>query len=180
MYPEVLERFLSKDSILLHLSYLHTIRLKHSVNEKSIPEICGKSIAEITKMKLKSEIKSDILPHIISIKSHELYFDSFSPNQIPCHKIKLFYSSHEDFLYRIFLLARESVGGFVYIYSDPYGRPKFDIRFPKDSRPLPYTPLLSIDMHEHAFFSDYRFDSDRYIKALLPYLDLTRLFKNNT
>ena len=179
MSSEAMERFLSKDSLNEHRMYLHTLRLKHSIMEKSVPEIKGKGISEIIKLNLKKSLKNDILPGIISIKSHELYFESFSDKAVSCTEIKKYYSSSEAFLYRLFTKAREAVGGFVYICLDGGGRPYIEVRFPSDKEPLRYSPVLCVDMYEHAFFADYRFDCDRYLKNLLPYLDISRLFSYN-
>ena len=42
---------------------------------------------------------------------------------------------------------------------------------------LPYLPLVCIDVCEHAYFLDYGFDKERYLKSALPYLDITKLLE---
>lgn len=176
MYPEIMEHFLSKEAIVEHLSYYNNLRLGYSILEKSIPGIAMKSPREIFKMSLPREELNDILPYIINLKSHYLYFSSFVGAGAPIPQIKGYYSSEEDFIYRVYTAAKNAVGGFLFVGVDRAGIPSLETVYPFE-RALPkIRPALCIDMQEHAYFSDYGFNCEGYLKNLLPYLNLSAVF----
>ena len=176
METQALRAFLSEDTVKLHASHLSDIQLKYSVIKKSIPELNGKTLREIMKMRLGKDVKDDILPLINSIKSHIMYFSSFALNPKPCNEIRRYYSSEAAFLYEMYLVARETPFGFLYISLSDRGTP---IALVSDGFSLPSStspPRLAIDLCEHAYFLDYHFDKDRYLRACLSHLDISRLF----
>ncbi|MBQ2876816.1 MAG: hypothetical protein IJE25_07385 [Clostridia bacterium] len=176
MNTEIMRAFLSEETIKTHLEYVRQTRLKYSIYEKSIPEIKGAPLRKIYGSKFSEQIKKEILPYIISIKSHELYFSSFCERPRPCPEIKEYYSSAAAFLYEVREAALDIDHGFLYIMRDRSGKPVFT------SDPHPQgilrnsPPTLAIDLSEHAYFSDYSFDKRRYLAAMLPRLDLSEIF----
>ena len=65
--------------------------------------------------------------------------------------------------------------GFLLIFADKrknlaftYGESLVDVIIKNE-------PLLAIDLWEHAYFSDYGFDKKRYVKNLLPYINLDKI-----
>ena len=168
-----LRAFLTEENIMIHKEYSKTLRLRHSIAEKSIPQIKGKSILEIEKMRLPSSVKNDILPNLREYVAHEIYFRSFCSNRLSCPKIKDFYSSVEAFLYEIYLIASCKSYGFVFVFVDERGRPM--IHHSEDCKRIMLTPSLAIDVSEHAYFLDYRFDKERYLRSALSNLNLSLL-----
>ena len=167
--------FLSEDSIKAHIAYLKNLCLVHSIEEKSFPIIKGKSALEISKMNIDKRIKSEILPRLFDIELHRAYFDSFTENPLPCREIKRYFSSEDDFCYEILTLARGTDYGFVYVTKNLRAEP--EIKSTNDgTRLLCQAPLLAVDVSEHAYFSDYGFDKDKYLRSSLARLDFQKLF----
>lgn len=167
--------FLSEGSIKAHIEYLRGERLRHSIDEKSFPEIKGKSIAEISRMNLKRTVKSEIIKRLTNIKLHECYFSSFCEAQAPYKPIKKFYSSEDAFLYEILTLARESEHGFIYVTSGERKRPEIKLSIENPAALLRDVPILALDISEHAYFADYSFDKEKYLRGALSHLDISKL-----
>ena len=167
--------FLSEESIKAHIEYMRGERLRHSIDEKSFPEIKGMSPREISKINLKRSVKSEILRRKTNICLHECYFSSFVQVASPCKAIKKFYSSEDAFLYEILLLARDTDFGFVYVCLDERGRPSIRLSKENSYTFIKDTPLLALDVCEHAYFSDYGFDKEKYLRGALLHFDLTKL-----
>lgn len=174
MNPSVLEAFLTKDNIDEHLSHFRTQRLKYSILEKSIPEIKGKTVREIYRMRLKQEIKSEVLPCINSIVCHKIYFSSFCKNPAPCARIREFYISDDSFLYEILELGRRYDCGFILVGYGTHDKPYMTV-YQDFSDYIPEGVVLALDLCEHAYFLDYRFEKERYLKAALARLDRGKL-----
>ena len=167
--------FLSEDNIKRHLEHLRTYRLRYSILEKSFPDIKGKDIAGIVRMKIKREIKDEALSLLWYIKSHECFFDSFTDRQQKGGKLTKHYSSRDKFLYDLFVEAKEREYGFLFVYLDKYGIPRCRFSTATDGAFINYEPILALDLYEHAYFNDYGFNRDRYLRSALEYLDLERL-----
>ena len=169
--------FLSEDSIRGHLEFYRQERLKYSILEKSIPEIKGKALSELYKMPIHGEIREEILSKAKFLKSHELYFSSFCERRRVCCEIKRYYSSEAAFLYEITERALRMQGGFLYILRDRRGRP-FAVNGEEAWRGYDFAPCLALDMAEHAYFLDYRFDKERYIRSALACIEINEIFSN--
>lgn len=171
-YP--MRSFLSQENIKLHTDYLKTLRDKHSINEKSIPDIKGKTPAEISGLDIKKNIKSEILLNIITIKSHETYFSSFACAPSICPELKKHYSSEAAFLFELFCAAKGTDSDFLYVFVE---RNRPVIRPSREAHGVYIStcPVLALDLCEHAYFLDYRFRRDEYIHQAIEHLDLSLL-----
>ena len=170
--------FLTEENISAHKEYAKTLRLRHSIMEKSIPEIKGKSIFEIEKMKLKKSDKEQILPNLSEYLAHELFFKSFTTLPSNAQFIKKHYLSEEAFLYEIMTAGMKIKDGFVFIYLGDRGEPKIQSC---QSGVIPKCmPRLAVDVCEHAYFLDYRFEKEQYLKNALSHLDLSVLTSDKT
>ena len=165
--------FLTEENILIHKEYMRSLRLRHSIMEKSIPEIKGKTIFEIEKMRLSASAKDDILPNYREYLAHELYFRSFSIDRCSPSSIREHYSSVESFLYEVYLMASNMTGGFVFVFVDERGRPI--INHSDNIKRVRLAPRLAIDISEHAYFLDYRFEKERYLRSAIANLNLSLL-----
>ena len=171
----VMELFLSKDNILKHREYMDNLRCKHSVMEKSIPEIMGKKPCEIYRMRLKRSVKQEILPLLINYYSHMTFFDSFSKNDVRHPEIKRYFSSEDDFCYRALEYAKGIEYGFLYVYKDRRGNIKFvSSEEPNDIYAVT-EPVLALDVCEHVYFADYGYRREEYLKAAIARLDIAKL-----
>ena len=158
-----------------HLDYLRGCRLRYSILEKSFPELKGKGSAEIVRMNIKRDLKDEALSLLWYIKAHERFFDSFCDRQQRAERLSGHYLSREKFLYNLFLEAKEREAGFLFIYLDKYSIPRYSFSTVNDGAFIIYEPILAVDLYEHAYFNDYGFKRDRYLRSALEYLDLERL-----
>ena len=165
--------FLTEENINCHKEYMRSLRLRHSISEKSIPDIKGKSVFEIEKMHISSKDKREILSNFREYLAHHLYFNSFCTQQKSAKILKKYYSSSEVFLYELYLLAMGKKGGFIFVSISDRGLP--EIVYKGDEERLKNPPCLAIDISEHAYFLDYRFDKDAYIRGALSHLNLSVL-----
>ncbi|MBQ8321063.1 MAG: hypothetical protein IJX92_01695 [Clostridia bacterium] len=175
MDSSAMELFLSKDNISKHREYTETLRCKHSVMEKSIPEIAGKTPLEIYRMSLKRSVKCEILPLLINYHSHLTFFDSFAKNDVRHPAIKRYFSSEDDFCYRALEYAKGIEYGFLYVYKDRRGNIKFASSGENNGMYLTTMPLLALDVCEHAYFADYGYRKEEYLKAAVARLDIAKL-----
>ena len=165
--------FLTEENIMIHKEYMRTLRLRHSILEKSVPQIKGKSVFEIEKMRLNSSIKDDALPNLREYLAHEIYFNSFENARHSSPAVKDYYSSYEAFLYEIYLVAMNESCGFVFVFIDERGRPI--ICHNNANKRVKFMPKIAIDISEHAYFLDYRFDKERYLRSALANLNISLL-----
>ena len=171
MYSPVMESFLSKENIKLHLSHLNDLKLKYSILEKSCPILHKKRYSDVYSMKLSREVKQEALELLYKIEAHEIYFSSFCEKNQRCDFLRKYFPSKEAFLYEIFLLAKTSKSDFLFISTVKKGKPV--ISFEEDT--LMFNPLLVLDLAEHSYFGDYGFDREEYIRRAISVLDLAKL-----
>ena len=170
--------FLSEGNVRRHLDHLRTMRLRYSIIEKSLPDIKGRSAEEIIKMNLGREIKDEILSLLWYIRSHECFFDSFTDGPERA-KVRLkHYCSREKLIYDLYTEAKEKKYGFLYLYRDRSGVVRYRFAEQNDGAFINYQPMLAIDLYEHAYFNDYGFNKEAFLKGALEYLDLARLNEN--
>lgn len=172
-----LNTFLSMENIERHFDYVNNLKLKLSILEKSYPSISGKRMENIQKLNINREIKEEVSDLMINIRAHELFFDSFALKNIKCDYLRKYYSSEEAFFYEVYEKAKMVQTGFLYIFQKAKGGVEIvidDVRgfyFRKE-------PLFALDLYEHAYFLDYGFDRELYLKNSISHLDLSK-FKNS-
>lgn len=176
MIPENMLFFLTSESIKNHMEYMNTVYAKFSIYEKSIPSLSGKSINEIVRMRLDKNDKENIISLLKEYHSHKTYFNSFAKNDRPCKEIKRFYTSENDFCYRVIERARAERTGFIYIINDRKGKPFVFHSSEREDVYITVIPTLALDLCEHAYFADYGFNRDEYIRRAVARLDISRLF----
>lgn len=148
---KALNSFLSEENIRRHEEYLNNLRLKLSILEKSDPSV----------IRAGSQMKREESELIKEIKSHELFFDSFTQEQG---------AGHDRERYEIYCRCIERECGFLYIYYDRGIKKGFDM--PRVEK------CLCIDLFEHCYFLDYGFKKDKFLKNCISHLDLARLLDN--
>ncbi len=167
--------FFSEDSIILHNEYLRIKKLKYSILEKSIKGIKGKGVTDILRMRLNKAEKSEILQLLPEIILHDIFFDSFTDCKYcnidsPGNRYKSSYGLLND----IYREAMSISHGFVTV---SLCRGEINVSASENYvELLQYEmPILSVDVCEHAYFYDYRFDKERYLLNALPYLNLSKI-----
>lgn len=173
---KAMNMFLSEDNIKRHIEHLRTLKLKYSIIEKSNPIIASKSMREVATTKMRFEDREEVLNILWQINAHECYFNSFSDNPKRCNKLKEYYSSPERFIYEVYMQAEKASDGFLFLHLEKNGRPI--VSFSDNGRAafIKYQPVLALDLCEHAYFCDYGFRRDKYIRSALTYFDLARLY----
>ncbi len=177
MFYDGMLTFLSRDNIMLHLSFLEKLKLKYSILEKSYEGIKGKTLVQIPKLRIPIDVREEAIATLSEIESHNLYFSSFSDKTYVCKEIREYYSSEEAFLYEIFEEAVKSKGNFLFVCRDGRGKPMIfsDKSFAELYQK--YKPLLALDLCEHSYFIDYGFDREEYLRRAVGKLDLLKLIK---
>ena len=168
MNRELQLAFVSDEALNRHLEHLTDLKLKYSVLEKSYPILLNADIQRVKYTRLDRAAKSEAIDLIVKIKSHECYFDSFCLNPKPYKPIKRYFSSEDAFVYEMFSAAKNSKEPFIYVYKDRYGTPFVTDRYYGN-------PIFAVDLSEHAYFLDYGFSREEYLRRALGYLDLGKL-----
>jgi superoxide dismutase len=70
-------------------------------------------------------------------------------------------------------MASNMTGGFVFVFVDERGRPI--INHSDNIKRVRLAPRLAIDISEHAYFLDYRFEKERYLRSAIANLNLSLL-----
>jgi len=65
----MIRKFLSETALNLHKEHLKKLKLQYSVFEKSKPEIIGKDISEISRLRIKD--KAEIIKLSCDIRCHD-------------------------------------------------------------------------------------------------------------
>ena len=176
MFSDAMLRFLSRDSILAHIDYMKELSLKYSIIEKSYPALAGKDIFKAKGSVIPRSVRGEAEELMRAILSHKIYFNSFAENLAPCPEIRKFYPSEDSFCYEVLSLARAFNGGFIYVFSGGGNSPRI-----LHSSNIPRVfereaPTLALDLSEHAYFADYGFERDKYLRAAVARLDIKKLF----
>lgn len=164
-------KFLSDRAVELHKEYLRQERLKYSILEKSIPKIVGKGIREISGMRLKE--KDEIINLKCNILCHELFFESFGKGFESSYAVRAKFRTEASFFYEVSESAKSARGDFLFFCSSN-GSVSVHIGEGRLISRLK-NPVLVIDLCEHAYFLDYGFERDAYVKTALAHLKLSKL-----
>ena len=168
-------RFLSEESVARHREHLRQICLRYSILQKSETILKNRDIREIPWQKLPVDLRSEAYSYLSEIELHDAFFSSFTDlTFLPLPENCLGYGNAQQLLNHLYRLGKEGVGGFAVVYK--VGRKILVKRLmPPYRELLTIRPLLALDLAEHAYFSDYAFDMERYLLAALPHLDVSRL-----
>ncbi|MBO7304244.1 MAG: hypothetical protein J6V09_03395 [Clostridia bacterium] len=110
-----------------------------------------------------------------NIAFHELYFNSFGESYQHSPELKCQFGSEAEFLYQLYLAAQdERIVGVVATLS---GRNIKIVKLDSYAAISHLTPILALDVMEHAYFGDYGFDRCAYLKSALSYLNISDIDK---
>ena len=170
--------FISQTNYELHREHLRQLKLRMSIFEKSYPQIKGKSPRQILKLPIDRTEREAAASLLADILAHELFFDSFSSTNTTSRPVRDAYGSEANFLYLISRKA-EKCHGFLFVVQDRCGVPEIvAYNEPLSAFLSNATPTLAVDLCEHAYFYDYFFDRESYVKAALSRLDLSKIKKS--
>ncbi len=170
---EGIQSILSDECLQLHADYLSNLKLQYSIFEKSTPDICKKSLKEILNIKIDRKYKDEIIKKKAEITAHEIYFSSFGEKHQSSSEILKTYHSLSSFLHMLYKKALEINHGFLFVYKY---KGKIDVYVGDNYfKILSNTnQILALDLCEHAYFYDYGFNKEKYIKNSLSRLNFNR------
>ena len=167
--------FLSEENIKKHLEHTKRMKLKLSILCKSFADLNSTSIKDVLHSNIDAEAKKEAVELLWYIKSHELFFDSFTETPRKSDVLLKQYSSQEKFLYDLYLSVKDVTSAFLFVYTDQKGFVRYSVSKKYDGEFLRINPLLAIDLFEHTYFWDYGFEKEKFLRAALTHLDLSRL-----
>ena len=170
-----LRSFLSEENIKMHQGYLKNLKLRYSLSEKSIQNLKGKSMDEVRRMGIKKSVKEELLALLSEIKLHECYFRSFSSASSTSELIKKHYGSDSSFRYELLVCARESPGDFLCVFLRGRSTPEIRACRKDFLAHRAEMPSLALDLCEHAYFFDYGYGKEAYLRAAISHLDCSKL-----
>jgi superoxide dismutase len=168
-------QFLSEENINLHKEYYRNLKHKYSILEKSIGALKGKSLDGLYGLRIAKDAKQEAINLAGEIYLHELFFSSFIPDKEikrqNTDKIKAEFGSWENFVFEGYMYAKQQKNGFL-ILSEKGNRLCF-----LGSEGMYKLPkiFLALDLSEHAYFLDYKFERDDYIKSALFYWNTEKI-----
>lgn len=164
--------FLSEGALREHKEYLAFLKHKASILEKSGVDINTLTRKDSSVPSVRAEERRSLAALKHSIDMHEMYFDSFSAQFIPCPAIKMSFGSENSFAYEATKICEGIEQSFLCVYTSRSGRIGLcDAR----SLPLGARNLLCIDLYEHAYFKDYGFKKEKYVRAALAHLNFKKI-----
>jgi len=172
---EGLNCFLSEDNIMRHREFLNTARLKLSILNKSDGRLKGITLGEAKRLRGDRSLREELCSLLWCINSHEAYFDSFRVNPYVNPRKK---SISEKLLYDIYSLGMNRDYGFICISAEG---DNVKLSFSDGNNPLDNFDgkTLWLDLYEHAYFLDYGFNKDKYLKNAISHLDIGRVLDNS-
>ena len=167
-------KIVSDSAYRLHAEELSQMKLRYSVLEKSSPNLKGAEIKEVLRRKLARGVKREAIEALGAIRAHELYFSSFAVGICKCDKIRERYASENAFLYSVMREALPFGEGFCFLMNGRDGVRYLLTKSPYEAFINSYEdPILALDLYEHAYFIDYGFEREEYIKRALSLWNLT-------
>lgn len=184
-----LEPFIDTHTLGLHknkhqLNYLNKLNqllIKNKFNFKYSLEELSQHINEFSR-----DDKEDILFNLGGVINHNIYFSSMSkehikPNVFLSYMINNNFGSYDMFK-KVFKEKALSLKGSGYTYLILKKDKLEIINFYNQENPYSYnlTPLICIDMWEHAYYLNYKNDKNSYIDNFFETIDFSKanqLFK---
>ncbi|MBR7117352.1 MAG: hypothetical protein IKC87_06565 [Clostridia bacterium] len=106
---------------------------------------------------------------------HSVYFHSFCAGSFQqSTAVRELFGSESSLLHRLFIEGMKLGCGFVGLLNTKRGITVFAERDAKTVMSRG-TPLLAIDLYEHAYYGDYSFDKESYLKTALSHLRLSAI-----
>lgn len=164
--------FLSERAIKLHTEYVRELELKYSILKKSVPELSDNA-EKVMRQRLDRSLKREALYLLLDIECHKLYFESFTAEPKPSELIKKAFGSEESLVYAIYKRALKQNEGFICVAR--YKGDRFRIGTAEELYPFKTEKIIAIDVCEHAYFTDYFFDKEKYLRTALGFLNLSKL-----
>lgn len=164
---------MEKDGILLVVSEENLLRHKRHLEEQILRlSVLDSSDGRVGTRRMRQSFREERAVLEEDIRCHRRYFASFTERSrlLPPYAP---YASAEGFLYDAFLDMKAAGNAFYFLWRDGrgrlcHGRSDAGLSLPSDG-------VLAVDLYEHAYYGDYGFDREGYIKSALSHLNLSLL-----
>lgn len=165
-------RFISERYYEWHKEYLRGLKLRYSVLEKEFPMLKGLDCYKVSRLRLGRADKARVQSLFWEIFLHEVYFCSFSGGEYePSGCVRELLGSESNLINQMYGMAMSAESGFVGVL-EKEGRAQF-FAIHDFSNGLVGRPVLALDISEHAYFGDYGFNKERYVRTALKYLNMS-------
>ena len=173
-----MHRFLSEQALASHKEYVRLLRVKYSILEDGIKGIKNIDVSKVLTMNLNKRDKIEVQSLLGEIQCHDIYFDSFNAdNGLRSTLARRQYGSEDALAMCILHEGMKKDIKFVSV-GIKQGRISIHASFDYHTHFEVHVPRLMIDTEEHAYFWDYGFYKEGYLKSALRYLNLARLDEN--
>ena len=188
-----LEPYLNRTVIYIHYNN-HYFKYLYNLNELLVNVNLEKKYSEeelaVNIDEVPIEIRGEVLYNLGGVLNHNLYFFNMSGNNniIPVGKIKTAindeFGSYENFKNKFISTAKNLKGsGYTFLVLDK-NKKLHIINTSNQDTPYYYgmIPIIALDLWEHAYYLEYKYDRDRYIKNwfnLLDFIKINKLYENN-
>lgn len=167
--------FLSEENYEMHMEYLRTLRLKYSIYKDDSTSTKNRNKNDILRQNIKNIRNDKSASLLLEITLHDVFFNSFSDGRLFSSDFLVrSFGSEAGFLNQVFQRCMDLESGFLCVFTTEGGIHFGSSR--ESSLFLKYgIPNIAIDLCEHAYFLDYGFDRERYLRSAISYLDASKL-----
>ena len=163
--------FVSEENYMMHLEYVNQLRVKLSALEKII------NVSTVRRRKRVDEENTEKATRVKNeVRLHDAYFASFSEREFQRSTfVQQVFVSENELLMMLYKAAMEATHGFVGV--ERCSNNRLRVFSCSDYLELndEFDPTLVIDVCEHAYFYDFEFDKERYVRRALAHLSLDRI-----
>lgn len=128
---------------------------------------------------------SDLLFNLGGYLNHSLYFDHLTDNKLLVpegleKEINKYFGTLDNFKKEFINMALELKGsGWTFLVLDKNNKLRI-INLPNQDSPYFYgfTPIMGIDMWEHAYYLKYNLDKKKYLENIFNIIDFNKVYRN--
>ena len=166
--------FVSERNYAMHREWAEREALRLSVLLKDVGEV-GAPYARVKLLCRRGKIGAEAPELYASVALHRTFFDSFSPYcNLPSAYARSRFGSEAALINSLYTMALGQRCGFVALVKTKEGARAVGSERCSDILESG-EPLLAIDVCEHAYYGDYGFGREEYVRRALMHLDLARL-----
>lgn len=167
--------FVSERNYLMHKDAAGKDALRLGVLLRSVPKSVADDVGKLMRMRVTGMDMRSVSELKASVVLHKVFFDSFRDGRFsPSEAVRQHFGSEAALRSMMLREAMQKPRGFVALL---LSRKKPLVLASESALDilLRGTPLLAIDISEHAYYGDWGFDKEGYLKAAISRLDLSAL-----
>lgn len=167
--------FISEENRTAHAEYYGRMLARISVYEREYPELSGKPLSDIMRLCRRLRGADEISELYADAHLHRVFFGSYSGEGYqPSHAARELFGSEAAMRDKIFKEAMRLPYGFVAVVRNSRGAEVIGSESGKKILSAG-EPLLALDVCEHAYYGDWGFNKEGYLRAALFFMRLTSL-----